>query len=64
MKIRQIGVIKISSKKYQLLSTAANLITKIKLKYNEIKDLINNIKNNTISEIDAKKKLSTLNKIK
>ena len=26
--------------------------------------MINNIKNNTISEIDAKKKLSTLNKIK
>ena len=35
-----------------------------KFRYNEINDLINNIKNNTISEIDAKKKLSTLNKIK
>ena len=33
-------------------------------KYNDIKDLVNNIKNNTISEIDAKKDLNTLNKIK
>ena len=33
-------------------------------KYNEIKDLANNIENNTISETDAKKKLNTLNKIK
>ena len=31
-------------------------------KYNDIKDLINNIKNNTISEIDAKKSLNALNK--
>ena len=33
-------------------------------KYNDIKDLVNNIKDNTISEIDAKKRLNTLNKIK
>ena len=34
------------------------------LKYIDIKDLFNNITNNTISEIDAKKRLNTLNKIK
>ena len=33
-------------------------------KYNDIKDLVNNIKDNTISEIEAKKRLNTLNKIK
>ena len=33
-------------------------------KYTDIKDLVNNMKNNTISEIDAKKRLNTLNKIK
>ena len=33
-------------------------------KYIEIKDLVNNIRNNTISEIDAKKGLNTLNGIK
>ena len=33
-------------------------------KYIDMKDLINNIKDNTISEIDAKKRLTTLNKIK
>ena len=33
-------------------------------KYIGIKDLVNNIKNNTISEISAKKDLNTLNKIK
>ena len=33
-------------------------------KYIDIKDLVNNIKNNTISEIDAKKHLNTLNIIK
>ena len=33
-------------------------------KYIEIKDLVNNIRNNTISEIDAKKGLNTLNKMK
>ena len=34
------------------------------LKYIDIKDLVNNIKDNTISEIDAKKRLNTLNIIK
>ena len=33
-------------------------------KYIDIRDLINNIRNNTISEISAKKGLNTLNKIK
>ena len=33
-------------------------------KYNDIKNLVNNIKNNTISIIDTKKELNTLNKIK
>ena len=33
-------------------------------KYIDIRDLVNNIRNNTISEIDAKKNLNTLNKIK
>ena len=29
-------------------------------KYNKINDLVNNIRNNTIGEIDAKKRLNTL----
>ena len=58
MKIRQIGLIKINLKKYQLLLTATNLI--IKIKY-DIKDLIDNINKNTISEILAKKNLNALN---
>ena len=33
-------------------------------KYIDIKDLVNNTKDNTISEIDAKKRLNTLNRIK
>ena len=33
-------------------------------KYIDIEDLVNNIKHNTISEIDAKKRLNTLNMIK
>ena len=33
-------------------------------KYIDIKDLVNNIRNNTISEIDVKKDLNALNKIK
>ena len=32
-------------------------------KYIDIKDLVNNIRNNTISEISAKKDLNTLNEI-
>ena len=35
-----------------------------KLKFNDINNLINNIKNNTISEAFAKRKLNALNKIK
>ena len=35
-----------------------------KFKYLDIKDLVNNIKNNAISEIHAKKDLNTLNEIK
>ena len=35
-----------------------------KFKYIDIKDLVINIKNNTISEISAKKGLNTLNKLK
>ena len=35
-----------------------------KFKFNDINDLINNIKNNTISEANAKKKINELNKIK
>ena len=34
------------------------------MKYIKIKDLVNNIRNNTISEIDAKKDLNALNEIK
>ena len=34
-----------------------------KLKFNDVNDLINSIKGNTISEADAKKKLNELNKI-
>ena len=33
-------------------------------KYIDIKELVNNIKDNTISEIDAKKRLNTLSIIK
>ena len=33
-------------------------------KYIDIRDLVNNIRNNTISEIDAKKLLNALNEIK
>ena len=35
-----------------------------KLKFNDINDLINSIKGNTISEADTKKKLNELNEIK
>ena len=35
-----------------------------KLKFNEINDLVNSIKGNTISEADVKKKLNELNEIK
>ena len=35
-----------------------------KLKFNDINSLINNIKNNTINEANAKKKINALNEIK
>ena len=35
-----------------------------KFKYIDIRDLVNNIRNNTICELSAKKGLNTLNKIK
>ena len=35
-----------------------------KLKFNDINDLINSIKGNTISEANTKKKLNELNEIK
>ena len=35
-----------------------------KLRFNDINNLVNNIKNNTISEADAKKKINELNEIK
>ena len=35
-----------------------------KLKFNDINDLINSIKSNTISEADTKKKINELNEIK
>ena len=35
-----------------------------KFKFNDINDLINNIKNNTISEANAQKKINELNEIK
>ena len=44
--------------------TATNLIKIDEFKYINSKDLVDNIKNNTISEIDAKKDLNTLNEIK
>ena len=58
---------KIGLKKFQRLLTAINLITRIKFdefKYVNIKDLVNNIRNNTIIETDAKKDLNELNEIK
>ena len=46
--------------------TATSLIIKKigKFKFNVINDLISNIKNNTISEADTKKKINKLNEIK
>ena len=44
--------------------TIATLIIKIKLKFNDINNLINSIKSNTISEADTKKKINELNEIK
>ena len=45
--------------------TVTNLVIKIfKFKFNDINNLINNIKNNAISEADTKKKINDLNEIK
>ena len=58
MKIRQIGLIKISSKKILDIVDSNRFNHKNKIgefKYIDTKDLVNNIKNNGISEIDAKK---------
>ena len=41
-----------------------NQLTKRSIKFNDINDLINNIKSNTISEADTKKKINELNEIK
>ena len=49
--------------KQQLLLTITTLII-LKLKFNDINDLINSIKGNTISEADTKKKINELNEIK
>ena len=67
MKIQQIGMIKTSLKK--ILTTIDNNKFnhkyKIgKLKFNDINNLISNIKNNTISERDAKEKLNALDVIR
>ena len=67
MKIKQIGMIKTGFKK--ILTTIDNNKfnhkNKIgKLKFNDINNLINNIKNNTISETDAKQKLNSLDEIR
>ena len=61
-------MIKISLKKQVwtiIDSNKFNYKNKIgEFKYIDIKDLVNNIRNNTISEIDARKDLNTLDKIK
>ena len=67
MKIQQIGMIEINLKK--ILATVSskkfNYKNKIgKRKYNEINDLIDKIKNNTISETLAKQHLNALDEIK
>ena len=60
-------MIKISLKEILAIidSNKFNYENKIgEFQYIDIRDLVNNIRNNTISEIDAKKDLNTLNKIK
>ena len=60
-------MIKISLKKFLTIigSNKFGYRNKIdEFKYIDIKDLVNNIENITISEIDAKKSLNALNKIK
>ena len=67
MKIQQIGMIKTNLKKIltAINSNGFNNKNKIgKLRFNSINNLINDIKNNTISEALAKQKLNALNEIK
>ena len=70
IKIRQIiiliGLTKTSLKKLAIIdSNKFNYKNKMgEFKYIDIRDLVNNIKNNTTSEISAKKGLNALNKIK
>ena len=70
IKIRQIiiliGLTKTSFKKLAIIdSNKFNYKNKMgEFKYIDIRDLVNNIKNNTTSEISAKKGLNALNKIK
>ena len=67
MRIQQIGMININFKKILATVKINNFNHKNKigtLKFNDINDLINNIKNNTISEALATQKLNALNGIK
>ena len=67
MKIQQIGMIKTNLKKIltAINSNGFNNKNKIgKLRFNSINNVINDIKNNTISEALAKQKLNALNEIK
>ena len=62
MKIRQICLTEILT---IIDSNKFNYRDKIgKFKYIDIRDLVNNITNNTISELSAKKSLNTMDKIK
>ena len=62
MKIRQICLTEILA---IIDSNKFNYRDKIgKFKYIDIRDLVNNITNNTISELSAKKSLNTMDKIK
>ena len=62
MKIRQICLTEILA---ITDSNKFNYRDKIgKFKYIDIRDLVNNITNNTISELSAKKSLNTMDKIK
>ena len=67
MEIQQIGMIKTNLKKIltAIDSNGFNHKNKIgKLRFDDINNLINDIKNNTISEALARQKLNALNEIK
>ena len=65
MKIQKIDMIQIKIILTTIDSNKFNHKKKIdKLKFNDINNLINNIKNNRISEALAKQKLDALNEIK